>query len=142
MCVAAPPSDHDEKTNEELPDDCGDGALTEFDDPTITVREKGAAAEEAPTASSRPVGSVSKVRTAVRGHGDGTRWHGQRSKDTAPSPGQPVKARVAATPPRAVRPPEVTARGLLEQAVLAGERREHRQGSAVAGRGCAEAVRQ
>ena len=46
---------------------CGDGALTLFDDPTITVRVNGVAAAESPTASVRPAGVVWNLRVTVCG---------------------------------------------------------------------------
>jgi hypothetical protein len=49
------------------PNVCGLGALTLFDEPTITVRVAGAVTDAAPTASWSPLGVVAKVRSTVLG---------------------------------------------------------------------------
>ncbi len=46
---------------------CGDGALTKFFEPTITVRAKGAVAPSLPTTSSSPVGEVLRFSATVCG---------------------------------------------------------------------------
>ena len=44
VCVCAPPSDQDEKAYVVPPASCGETALTEFVEPTITVRVNGVGA--------------------------------------------------------------------------------------------------
>jgi hypothetical protein len=49
------------------PSVCGEGALIEFFEPTITVREKGVVPLELPTVSLSPAGSDSKLSSTVFG---------------------------------------------------------------------------
>src|SRR5437660_7814670 len=65
MCVAGPPSDHDRNPNGWPSTNCGDGALTLFADPTITVRVKGTSVAASPTAMLSPGGLESNVRTTI-----------------------------------------------------------------------------
>ena len=67
LWVCPPPSDHDLNVCETPPTVCGLGALTLFDEPTITVRVVGAVTDCAPTPSCSPVGVVAKVRFTVLG---------------------------------------------------------------------------
>ena len=66
-CAAAPPSDHERKLKDVPPIVCGDGAATEFSEPSITVFVNGALAAVAPSASVAPVGLEASVRATVRG---------------------------------------------------------------------------
>ena len=67
LWVRAPPSDHDLNVYDTPPTVCGLGALTLFDEPTITVRVVGAVTDWGPTPSCSPVGVVAKVRFTVLG---------------------------------------------------------------------------
>ena len=60
VCVCAPPSDHDANVYAFLALVCGDGALIEFVEPTITVRVNVAMLEVLPTVKLRPPGVVIK----------------------------------------------------------------------------------
>jgi hypothetical protein len=67
VCVVTP-SDQDLKICLPLPRRfCGDGALTELLDPTITVRVNGAVALAPLKVSVSPLGFVAKVSVVVRG---------------------------------------------------------------------------
>lgn len=66
-CVAAPPSDQNWNEYVFLPCVWGDGALSVFVDPMITVRVNDAMDEAPFTTSMRPPGIVWKVSTTVWG---------------------------------------------------------------------------
>src|SRR6266700_8003398 len=68
--LCGPPSDHDVKKYVDLLNVCGDGALTEFAAPTITVTENGVVRGASLTTrslSTRPPGLVLNVSTTVFG---------------------------------------------------------------------------
>src|SRR5262245_59370643 len=68
--LCGPPSDHDTKLYVNLLNCCGDGALTEFAEPTTTVTEIGVVRGASFTARSlrtRPPGLVLNVSTTVFG---------------------------------------------------------------------------
>ncbi len=67
MWLWAPPSDHDEKTYVVPPRTCGVNALTEFAEPTMTVRSNGVVDVVAPTVSCSPDGADANVRSTVWG---------------------------------------------------------------------------
>jgi hypothetical protein len=67
LCVCAPPSDHDENAYVVPFSVCGELALTELDEFTITVRVNGAVPLLEPTASCSPLGLEANVRSTVRG---------------------------------------------------------------------------
>jgi hypothetical protein len=62
-----PPSDHDLKAYDAPATVCGLGALTLFDEPTITVRVVGAVTDAAPNPSCSPLGELATVRSTVLG---------------------------------------------------------------------------
>src|ERR1043166_4462650 len=68
--LCGPPSDHDVKLYVDLLNGCGDGALTEFAEPTTTVTENGVVRGASFTTRSlrtRPPGLVLNVSTTVLG---------------------------------------------------------------------------
>src|SRR5438094_1960871 len=68
--LCGPPSDHDTKLYVDLLNVCGDGALTEFAEPTTTVTENGVVRGASFTTRSlrtRPPGLVLNVSTTVFG---------------------------------------------------------------------------
>ena len=67
MCVAAPPSDQDEKTYDKPPIVCGVTALIEFAEPITTVFVSGAAPAVLLIDSEAPVGFEASVTFTVRG---------------------------------------------------------------------------
>ena len=67
LCDCAPPSDQDERCRSFRARVCGDGALSELEEPRITVRSNGATAELEPTVISRPDGIEAKCSTTVFG---------------------------------------------------------------------------
>src|ERR1700704_3904682 len=67
LWVAAPPSDHDAKLYEVPPSVCGDDALIELIEFTITVRANGVTELVLPTVSDRPDGTEAKLRPTVFG---------------------------------------------------------------------------
>src|SRR3954451_18174951 len=67
LCVAAPLSDQLENVYDVPATVCGEGALTEFAEPTTTVFVNGVLADEPPTVSFKPVGEDVSVRSTVFG---------------------------------------------------------------------------
>ncbi len=65
LCVCAPPSDHDENSYVVPARICGDIALIEFEEPTMTVRVNGVVADSAFTVSCNPGGTEGNVRSTV-----------------------------------------------------------------------------
>src|SRR5881398_1596392 len=66
-CERAPPSDQLDHAYRTPPTSCGDGALSEFLDPRMTVRVNGVTLVVLPTASWSPPGFEPKVRLTVFG---------------------------------------------------------------------------